>query len=145
GGVQGVAARKEVERGLSVMVSTGRFRRMRGRAAHPETRHRKRRLGAVSTRSGVAVERLDVSSYEIPTDEPESDATLEWDSTTIVVVKAHAGEATGLGYTYAPAAAGKLVEEKLADEVSSADALAPAEAYEQLGRALRNAGRPGIG
>jgi L-alanine-DL-glutamate epimerase-like enolase superfamily enzyme len=100
---------------------------------------------AVSTRSGVAVERLDVSAYEIPTDEPESDGTLEWDSTTIVVVEAHAGETTGLGYTYAPAAAGKLVEEKLAGEVSGADALEPAEAYERLGRALRNAGRPGIG
>jgi L-alanine-DL-glutamate epimerase-like enolase superfamily enzyme len=100
---------------------------------------------AVSTRSSVAVERLDVSAYEIPTDEPESDSTLEWDSTTIVVVEAHAGDATGLGYTYAPAAAGKLVEEKLAGEVEGANALEPAEAWERMARALRNAGRPGIG
>jgi L-alanine-DL-glutamate epimerase-like enolase superfamily enzyme len=100
---------------------------------------------SVSTRSGVAVERLDVSAYEIPTDEPESDGTLEWDSTTIVVVEAHAGGTTGLGYTYGPAAAGKLVEEKLADEVEGANALEPAEAWERMGRALRNAGRPGIG
>ena len=100
---------------------------------------------AVSTGSAVAVERLDVSAYEIPTDEPESDGTLEWDSTTIVIVEAYAGDARGLGYTYAPAATGKLVEEKLAKEIEGADALAPAEAYERLGRALRNAGRPGIG
>jgi L-alanine-DL-glutamate epimerase-like enolase superfamily enzyme len=100
---------------------------------------------SVSTRSGVAVERLDVSAYEIPTDEPESDGTLEWDSTTIVVVEAHGGGTTGLGYTYGPAAAGKLVEEKLADEVEGANALEPAEAWERMGRALRNAGRPGIG
>src|SRR6266480_1712662 len=100
---------------------------------------------AVSTRSTVAVERLDVSAYEIPTDEPESDGTLEWDSTTIVVVEAHAGDATGLGFTYAPAAAGKLIEEKLVDEVEGADALAPPEAWERMGSALRNAGRPGIG
>jgi len=100
---------------------------------------------AVSTRSAVAVERLDVSAYEIPTDEPESDGTLEWDSTTIVVVEAHAGDATGLGYTYAPAAAGKLIEEKLTDEVEGANALAPPEAWEGMGSALRNAGRPGIG
>ena len=93
----------------------------------------------------VAVERLDVLAYDVPAEEPESDGTLEWDSTTIVVVEAHAGDATGLGYTYAPAATGKLVEEKLADEVKGADALAPAETYERLGRALRNAGRPGIG
>ncbi len=100
---------------------------------------------AVASRTSFSVERLDVSAYEIPTDEPESDGTLEWDSTTVVVVEAHAGGETGLGYTYAPAAAGKLVEEKLAGEVEGADALAPAETWERLGRALRNAGRPGIG
>ena len=36
-----------------------------------------------------------VPAYTIPTDEPESDGTLEWDSTTIVVVEAHAGGMTG--------------------------------------------------
>src|SRR5438046_9185152 len=91
------------------------------------------------------VERLDVHAYMIPTDEPESDGTLEWDSTTIVVVEAHACGETGLGYTYGPAAAGKLVEEKLAPEVEGSDAMAPAATWEKLGRALRNAGRPGIG
>src|SRR5438874_11915038 len=100
---------------------------------------------AVASRTGVSVERLDVSAYEVPTDEPESDGTFEWDSTTIVVVEAHAGAKAGLGYTYAPAAAGKLVEEKLASEGEGADALAQAETWEKLGRALRNAGRPGIG
>jgi L-alanine-DL-glutamate epimerase-like enolase superfamily enzyme len=98
-----------------------------------------------ATRTEVGVERLDASAYEIPTDQHESDGTFEWDSTTIVVVEAHAGGETGLGYTYAPAAAGKLVEEKLAPEVEGADATAPAEIWETLGRALRNAGRPGIG
>ena len=100
---------------------------------------------ATATRTEVGVERLEVSAYEIPTDEHESDGTFEWDSTTIVVVEAHAGGETGLGYTYAPAAAGMLVEEKLAPEVEGADATAPAEVWEKLGRALRNAGRPGIG
>ncbi len=98
-----------------------------------------------ATRTEVGVDRLDVSAYEIPTDGPESDGTLEWDSTTIVVVEAHAVGETGLGYTYGPAATGKLVEEKLVSEVEGADALAPAETWERLGRTLRNAGRPGIG
>src|SRR5256886_14098948 len=84
---------------------------------------------AVVTRTDVGVERLVVSAYEIPTDEPESDGTLEWDSTTIVVVEAHAGGQTGLGYTYGPTAAGKLIEEKLAGEVEGADAMAPAETW----------------
>jgi len=99
----------------------------------------------LATRTEVGVERLDVSAYEVPTDAPESDGTLEWDSTTLVVVEAHADGSTGLGFTYAPAAAGKLVEEKLADEVRGAYAMAPAVIWEKLGRALRNAGRPGIG
>jgi L-alanine-DL-glutamate epimerase-like enolase superfamily enzyme len=91
------------------------------------------------------VESLAVSAFTVPTDEPESDGTAEWDSTTIVVVEAHAGGATGLGYTYAPAAAGKLVEEKLVDVVHGRDALAVGEAWEAMAVALRNAGRPGIG
>ena len=52
------------------------------------------------------VESLAVSAFTVPTDAPESDGTAEWDSTTIVVVEATAGGETGLGYTYAPAAAG---------------------------------------
>jgi L-alanine-DL-glutamate epimerase-like enolase superfamily enzyme len=100
---------------------------------------------ALATRTDVAVERLAVSAYEVPTDEPEADGTLEWESTTIVIVEAYAADETGLGYTYGPAAAGKLVEEKLCDEVVGADALAPAVVWERLGASLRNAGRPGIG
>jgi L-alanine-DL-glutamate epimerase-like enolase superfamily enzyme len=93
----------------------------------------------------VTVEALDVSAYEIPADEPESDGTMEWSSTTIVVVEAHAGGQTGLGYTYAPAAAGAVVEGQLAEAVRGTDALAPQSAHLAMGRALRNAGRPGIG
>ena len=43
----------------------------------------------------------------------ESDGTLEWTSTTIVVVHAHAGDRSGLGYTYCDRAAGALVRSKL--------------------------------
>ena len=104
-------------------------------------------MSSVAVRHGVQakVERVDVSAYTVPTDEPESDGTAAWDSTTIVVVEVHAAGATGLGYTYAPAAAGKLVEEKLASVVEGRDAFATGEAWEAMGVALRNAGRPGIG
>jgi len=91
------------------------------------------------------VESLVVSAFVVPTDEPESDGTAEWDSTTVVVVEARAGDETGLGYTYAPAAAGALVEEKLTEVVRGYDALATGEAWEAMAVALRNSGRPGIG
>ena len=104
-------------------------------------------MSALRTRPGVQapVESLAVSAFTVPTDEPESDGTAEWDSTTIVVVEARAGGETGLGYTYAPAAAGKLVEEKLTDVVHGRDALATGEAWDAMAVTLRNAGRPGIG
>jgi L-alanine-DL-glutamate epimerase-like enolase superfamily enzyme len=104
-------------------------------------------LSTTSTRTRVQapIESLVVSVFTVPTDEPESDGTAEWGSTTAVVVEAATGGETGLGYTYAPAAAGKLVEDQLAELVRGRDALAPAEAWEAMATGLRNAGRPGIG
>jgi L-alanine-DL-glutamate epimerase-like enolase superfamily enzyme len=103
------------------------------------------RAEATPTRVQAPIASLRVSAYTVPTDEPASDGTAEWDSTTIVVVEASGGGQTGLGYTYAPAAAGRLVEEKLAELVRGLDALAPGEAWAAMAGALRNAGRPGIG
>ena len=95
--------------------------------------------------SAVKVEGLGVSAYTVPTDQPESDGTAEWDSTPIVVVEVRAAGATGLGYTYAPVAAGKLVVEELVELVQGRDAFATGEVWEAMAVALRNAGRPGIG
>jgi L-alanine-DL-glutamate epimerase-like enolase superfamily enzyme len=104
-------------------------------------------MSTTATRPEVQarVESVSVSAYTVPTDAPESDGTAEWDATTCVVVEVGAAGKTGLGYTYAPAAAGKLIEEKLAEIVCSSDAFAIAETWEATGAALRNAGRPGIG
>jgi hypothetical protein len=46
------------------------------------------------------IDRIDVSAYTIPTDYPESDGTFEWNQTTIILVEAHAGGRTGIGYSY---------------------------------------------
>src|SRR5204863_3604791 len=35
---------------------------------------------------GPTIEAIDVATYVVPTDAPESDGTLEWDRTTLVVV-----------------------------------------------------------
>ena len=72
----------------------------------------------------------------IPTDEPESDGTAEWDSTTIVIVEAD----EGIGYTYCEAAAASLIREKLADLVHED----VRRAWLSMQHAVRNAGRPGI-
>jgi L-alanine-DL-glutamate epimerase-like enolase superfamily enzyme len=91
------------------------------------------------------VQRLDVNAYTIPTDEPESDGTLEWDSTTIVVVEAHAEGRTGLGYTYCDAAAAEVISSQLAGVVEGEDTMDVRAAWLRMGAQVRNAGRPGIG
>jgi L-alanine-DL-glutamate epimerase-like enolase superfamily enzyme len=80
--------------------------------------------------------KLQVHACTIPTDEPESDGTAEWDSTTIVIVEAD----EGIGYTYCEAAAGQLIREKLADLVHED----VRRAWLDMQHAVRNAGRPGI-
>jgi L-alanine-DL-glutamate epimerase-like enolase superfamily enzyme len=87
---------------------------------------------------------LDVSAYTIPTDEPESDGTLEWSSTTIVVVEARADGETGLGYTYTDAAAVRLIEHTLAEAIRGVDPLDVGAAWEAMSSALRNIGRSGL-
>jgi L-alanine-DL-glutamate epimerase-like enolase superfamily enzyme len=101
----------------------------------------------MSVATGAAVEKLDVFARTIPTDEPESDGTLEWDSTTIVVVQAHpwAGAAVGLGYTYTHDAAARLIEDKLAPIVRGRPVDDLDAVWDELARQLRNIGRPGIG
>jgi L-alanine-DL-glutamate epimerase-like enolase superfamily enzyme len=99
----------------------------------------------MATATAAKIEQLEAWARELPTDGHESDGTLEWDSTTIVVVQAHACGAVGLGYTYTDAAAAQLVEGKLADAVRGADALDVRAAWQAMSRALRNVGRPGLG
>ncbi len=93
---------------------------------------------------GVAIEGVEVSAYKIPTDQPESDGTLEWDSTTIVVVEVDGGGKRGIGYTYTHAAAAKLAQDKLAEVVKGRDAMAVEVANAEMVKAVRNFGRPGL-
>ena len=96
--------------------------------------------------SSCPVDRVEAFARTIPTDEPESDGTLEWDSTTIVVVQAFAGDTVGLGYTYTHDAAVRLIEDKLAPSVHGLDVERELiRAWHDLGDLLRNVGRPGMG
>jgi L-alanine-DL-glutamate epimerase-like enolase superfamily enzyme len=50
--------------------------------------------------SDTPVEKVEVAAYTIPTDTPEGDGTLRWDSTTLIVCEVHAANQIGVGYTY---------------------------------------------
>ncbi|MGA8248572.1 MAG: enolase C-terminal domain-like protein [Nocardioides sp.] len=100
-----------------------------------------------STRPDVAVTQVDAAAYTIPTERPEGDGTLTWDSTTWVLVRVGTGDRRlpeGVGWTYAPSAAVYVVRDLLAPQVSGRPALDPARSWEAMVRAVRNAGRPGL-
>jgi L-alanine-DL-glutamate epimerase-like enolase superfamily enzyme len=92
----------------------------------------------------IPVRRFAVAAYTVPTDAPESDGTLEWDSTTVVAVHIEAGDETGFGYSYTHEAAAKLIDERLRTVVEGADALDIPRIWQSAVRAVRNLGRPGI-
>jgi L-alanine-DL-glutamate epimerase-like enolase superfamily enzyme len=103
---------------------------------------------AVRTTGTVQVRDLSVHAFEVPVDGPdgqEQDGTLAWSSTTMVLVEAHGGGETGIGYTYGDSSVAALVQSKLAPLVSGRDALAPAAAWRSAFIQLRNAGQPGLG
>lgn len=84
-----------------------------------------------------------VSAYTVPTDMPEADGTLAWDSTMMVLVQIDADGRTGTGWTYGPAACASYVEQKLAGLVRGADPLDIGAIAAAMVRAVRNDGRPG--
>ena len=92
----------------------------------------------------TVVDRLAVSVYIVPTDHPESDGTLSWSSTTMVLVEASAGDAIGLGYSYTHQAAASLIENSLADIVLGRSALDVGGAWNAMLRSVRDIGRAGI-
>ncbi|MFD1657486.1 enolase C-terminal domain-like protein [Streptomyces caeni] len=94
------------------------------------------------------IDSVDVHAFEVPTDGPEGmeqDGTLEWDSTTMVLVRVHAGGRTGLGYTYGDVSVASFTESKLVDVVRGQNLTSPPALWHLMGRQIRNAGRPGVG
>ncbi len=86
---------------------------------------------------------VSATAYTVPTDAPESDGTLEWSSTTIVVVRAAAGGKIGLGYSYTHAAVARLIDDMLADIVRGRDAMDVEASYVAMMQRVRNVGRQG--
>ena len=91
---------------------------------------------------------VEAAAFRVPTDAPEADGTFAWDHTTLVLVTVRTADPdlpVGTGWTYAPAAAGALVTELLAPVVVGRRPSEVTAVWEAMRRALRNAGRPGLG
>jgi L-alanine-DL-glutamate epimerase-like enolase superfamily enzyme len=90
------------------------------------------------------VERIGAAVYTVPADLPESDGTLAWDSTTMIVVTAHAAGQAGTGYTYGHPAVAEVVRSPLAGIVTGACAHDVPAAWAAMVAAVRNIGLPGV-
>src|SRR5581483_8991025 len=89
------------------------------------------------------IQRLDVQSFVIPTPAPESDGTIEWDRSTVVVVEAQAGGVRGLGWTYASRASAEIVHEILVPCVIGMNVHSVMSIWRTMVDRCRNLGRPG--
>ena len=94
---------------------------------------------------GIPIHASKVLVYTAPTDTPEADGTLAWNSTTMVLVMVDAGDQRGMGYTYADEATGKLVKTLLEKAVDGRDAFEHGSILQELYRQIRNSGETGIG
>ncbi len=98
-----------------------------------------------ATASVAPIRDLAVSTYRVPTATPsESDGTYVWNATTLVLVEASAGDATGIGYSYADESTASLIHHSLARVARGMDAFSIPRVWSALVAAVRNLGRPGI-
>lgn len=93
---------------------------------------------------GPCIARVQVSAFTIPTATPESDGTLKWNATTLVLVEVEGGGKTGIGFTYADTATAKLIHDTLAGIVTGRNAFAIGDCWNAMVAGIRNLGRPGI-
>jgi L-alanine-DL-glutamate epimerase-like enolase superfamily enzyme len=95
-------------------------------------------------RLDARIEGVRARAYRFPTAGPESDGTLAWDSTTMIYAEIDAGGRTGIGYTYADAAAAAIIEGMLAQSIAGGDAMQTSACTAKLWAKIRNQGRCGI-
>ncbi len=91
------------------------------------------------------IDGIEAEARTIATDGPESDGTLEWEDTTIVLVRVLADGENGVGYTYADRSVAGLIEGRLGPILKGRDVMATAASWSAMRAALRNAGQAGAG
>ena len=94
--------------------------------------------------SDNAIAKVDVSACTIPTDAPEGDGTLQWDSTTLIVCEIHAANQVGLGYTYGNQATAYVADHLAGKCLLHRSALDIPGLHASLLQQVRNDGSRGI-
>ncbi|GAA4142078.1 enolase C-terminal domain-like protein [Leifsonia shinshuensis] len=101
------------------------------------------------TNGADRIRSIRADAYVVPTAtegrrRPESDGTIEWTNTGVLLVAVEAGDATGLGYAYTAPASLRIVEDVLWAVVDGADPFDTERLYWELARAVRNVGWAGV-
>jgi L-alanine-DL-glutamate epimerase-like enolase superfamily enzyme len=91
------------------------------------------------------IEKAIVSGYTVPTDAPEADGTLSWNSTTLILAELHCGGKTGLGYTYGNHAIAALARHLAERSLLHANAFDIPALHASMVRQVRNDGNVGMG
>ncbi|WP_069813020.1 enolase C-terminal domain-like protein [Streptomyces sp. TP-A0874] len=94
--------------------------------------------------TGPRVDGVETAVFTVPTDAPEGDATLAWESTTLVLARVRSAGATGIGYTYGAPATALVIDQQLSAVVVGRPVWDVPAANEAMNRAVRNTGRPGL-
>lgn len=92
----------------------------------------------------IYIKDVKVSAYTIPTEDPESDGTIEWNSTTMILVEIMAGGQSGIGYTYADISSAYFIDKNLKNVVTGKNALDIPGILKAMIDSVRNNGNCGI-
>ncbi len=95
-------------------------------------------------RDSIIIKEIKVAAYTIPTDSPESDGTIKWDSTTLILVEISAGNHTGIGYSFANEASAYFIEKNLKQLVEGKDAMQIPSIVESMVHSVRNNGNSSV-
>ncbi|HEV9035860.1 MAG TPA: enolase C-terminal domain-like protein [Puia sp.] len=87
---------------------------------------------------------VQVTAYTLPTDRPESDGTLEWQETTIIVVRVRSADKEGLGYTYGHVAIVDVIRSLLAPIVMDRQPMDVMALQTAMIHHVRNNGQAGL-
>ena len=99
----------------------------------------------IETDEKILIDDLEVSAYYVPSESPESDGTLEWNSTTLILVSIKAGNETGIGYTYADVSVAFYIHHTLKNIIAGKNVMNIPALTSKLNREIRNNGETGIG
>jgi L-alanine-DL-glutamate epimerase-like enolase superfamily enzyme len=91
----------------------------------------------------LSIHAVQVDLFTIPTDLPEADGTLSWNSTSMVLVRLDCAGVESLGYTYADRGTFAVAHELLDVIVHGSDPMRRSETLQRMLRHIRNLGETG--